>query len=144
MQQAQQRTARARRARAPSAAPAAARRPSAAARRPSRALTRLAARLSASRPPRLVGGHARARRGDALEQLVQRGERARCGLQEVPQLLQREPARALLRLQLRHDDQVLLEALADGAGEGVHDEARGELRRLGVRPLPQLQVLRAW
>ena len=55
---------------------------------------------------------------------MQRGERAGCGLQEVPQLLQPEPAHALLRLQLRHDDQVLLEALADGAREGVDHEAR--------------------
>ena len=46
---------------------------------------------------------------------------------QVPQLLQREPARALLRLQLRHDDQVLLEALAR-----VRARVRARLR-VGVR-----------
>lgn len=90
-----------------------------------------------------AGARRRRRRDDGLQQRVQRRQRARRRLQKVPELLEAEPLGAVLRLELRHHHEVLLEALAERAGEGVHDEAARELRRLRVRPLPQLQVLLA-
>ena len=69
---------------------------------------------------------AAARAADGVHNVVESPQRAGGGAQEVGELLERDPLRAMLLLELGDADDVLVQASAQRRAEGVHHQPRLE------------------